>query len=191
MEQLKEKLKSLIADLQAQFARMTDRERRLVAIAGTAFGVFVFFVLLITFSTTANGYRKRTQEKMAKLERIQTLAASYREAQLQRSEVEQLLSQGNELRLISFIQERGEAAGLEIPTLNPKGDVPMGEDGRIIESAVEVTMTDIQLNRLLLFLQSVESGPGIIKVKFLRLEPRVAQGTLTAWATVSAYKLKP
>jgi general secretion pathway protein M len=190
MEELKETIKGWIADAQAQLARLTERERRLVAITAAAFGVFIFFIVLVTFSTTANGYRKRTAEKMVKLEKIQTLAASYRDAQAERSEVEQQLTRGGELRLMSYVQERGDAAGLEIPTLNPKGDVPLGEDGKIIESAVEVTMTDIQLNRLLTFLQSVEQGPGIIKVKYLRLEPRVASETLTAWTTVASYKLK-
>jgi general secretion pathway protein M len=53
-----------------------------------------------------------------------------------------------------------------------------------------VTLTDVKLNRLVDFLQAVEAGPGIVKVKYLRLEPRPAQETVTAWLTVATYKLK-
>ena len=91
--------------------------------------------------------------------------------------------------LISFIEEKGERAGMKIPAMNPKGEVPLG-DGRILESSVELTLTDISLRSLYDFLTSVEEGPGIVKVKFLRLEPRPDNQTLTAWATIATYRLK-
>jgi general secretion pathway protein M len=189
MEAFKERLKTLIADAQAWFARLTQRERRLVMLAGGAFTAFMLFVLLFSFASSAAGYRRRTQDKLAKLAQIQALAITFREAQTARQAVEDQLRRSSEVRLMTYVQEKGEAAGLDIPTLNPKGDVPIG-DGQIIESSVEVTMTDIQMNRLLQFLQQVEMGQGMVKVKFLRLEPRAQTQTLTAWATVAAYKLK-
>ena len=64
------------------------------------------------------------------------------------------------------------------------------EGSKIVESAVELTLTDVKLNRLVDFLTAVEAGPGIVKVKYLRLEPRPAQETVTAWLTVATYKLK-
>jgi general secretion pathway protein M len=55
---------------------------------------------------------------------------------------------------------------------------------------VELTFTDVDLRKLYDFLTSVESGPGVVKVKSLRLEPRSASETLTAWTTVATYKMK-
>ena len=55
---------------------------------------------------------------------------------------------------------------------------------------MELTLTDVQLTKLVDFLCSVEQGPGVVRVKFLRIEPRTKDGMLTAWTTVAAYRLK-
>ena len=36
----------------------------------------------------------------------------------------------------------------------------------------------------------VEAGPGLVRVKYLRIEPRLKDETLTAWVTVATYHLK-
>jgi general secretion pathway protein M len=66
--------------------------------------------------------------------------------------------------------------------------VPVG-DGKIVESSVELTLTDVTLGKLVDFLQSVERGPGVVKVKYLRIEPRPSDQLLTAWTTIATYKL--
>jgi general secretion pathway protein M len=182
------KLRELFAPLQTWFERLSDRERKLVALAGSAVLVFVLFVILFSFANSAAGYRKRTQDKLAKLQEVQTLAASYREAQSERQAVEQQLT-GNNVRLISYIEDKATAAGLTVPNMSPKGDVGIG-DGKIIESSVEVTFTDVDLRKLTDFLRTVESGPGVVKVKYLRIEPRPASDTLAAWTTVATYRMK-
>ncbi|MBI3185219.1 MAG: type II secretion system protein M [Myxococcales bacterium] len=183
-----EKLRTLISDAQASFARLTERERRLVGIAALAVVGFVVFLIAFSFSSSADAYRRRTQDKLSKLGEVQALAASYRDAEQQRQGVERQLGASN-IRLISYVEEKGTAAGLDIPTINPKADVTLG-DGKIVESAVELTLTDISLGRLVDFLSLVEAGPGVVKVKNLRVEPRVASETLTAWVTIATYRLK-
>ena len=183
-----EKLKALFADAQAWFSRLTARERRLVGFAGVALTCFVVFLILWSFSTSASDYRRRTTDKLGKLAEVQALAASYREAEQVRQGVERQLTASN-IRLISYLEEKGTAAGLDIPTMNPKSDVALG-DGKIIESAVELTLTDISLGKLVDFLSAVETGPGVVKVKYLRVEPRTANETLTAWVTIATYRMK-
>lgn len=183
-----EQLKALIADAQSRFSRLTSREQRLVGLAGSAAVVFVLFLIFISFTTTAATHRRRTADNLAKLAQVQALAASFRDAEQKRQTVERELSASN-VRLISYLEEKGTAAGLDIPTLNPKGDVGIG-DGKIVESAVELTLTDIPINKLVDFLGHVEAGPGVVKVKNLRVEPRVASETLTAWVTIATYHLK-
>ncbi len=184
-----EQLKALLSELQARFQGLTARERRLVLMAGSAVGVFVLFLILFSFSASAAGYRRRTEEKLLKLRDVQTLAASYRESEQNRQVMERQLA-SSKVSLISYLEEKGTAAGLSIPAINPKPDAPIG-DGRIIESAVELTLTDISINRLVDFLTSVELGPGVVKVKYLRVEPRVKNETLTAWTTIATYHMKP
>lgn len=181
-------LRELLTQLQTWFERLSGRERRMVGIAGGALLVFVVFITLLSFSNSANSYRRRTADKLAKLQQVQTLAASYREAQQARQAVEQQLTAQN-IRLITYIEEKATASGLEVPTMTPKGDVGIG-DGNIMESTVELTLTDVDLREFTDFLQAVEQGPGVVKVKYLRVEPRPASNTLTAWVAVATYRMK-
>jgi len=181
--------KALYADIQTWFSRLTQRERLMVGGASLALGVFVLFLVLVSFSSTAEATRRRIKDKTAKLAEVQQLAASYGQAEMQRQAVERQLT-GNNVRLISFLTEKATASRLEIPSMTPKADVPVG-DGKILESVVEMTLTDIPLGKLVDFLGSVEQAQGVVKVKFLRIEPRVSNETLTAWVTVATYKMKP
>lgn len=183
-----EKIRGLLNDARAWFDRLTTRERQMVLGTGGAVLAFVLFIILFSFSNSANNYRKRTDQKMAKLREVQALAASYREAAQERQVVEQQLT-GSNVRLMSYIEEKATQAGLTVPNMTPKNDVGIG-DGQIVESSVELTFTDVDLRKLHDFLSMVESGPGVVKVKSLRLEPRDATDTLTAWTTVSTYKMK-
>jgi general secretion pathway protein M len=177
-----------LSDLQTWFQRLTPRERRLVAIASSAFAAFVLFSVLISFSTSAAGYRRRTEEKLNKLKEVQTLAASYREAEQNRQTMERQLTT-NKLSLMSYLEEKATGSGVSIPSMNQKPDASIA-DGKIVESSVDITLQDITVNRMVEFLSAVERGPGVVKVKNLRVEPRTKEQTLTVWATVATYRLK-
>lgn len=180
--------RQLLNDLRVRFEQLSAREKRLVMAAGGALLLFILFITVISFSNSANTHRRRTQEKLAKLQQVQQLAASYNQATAARNAIEQQLT-SSDVRLLSYISDKATAAGLDAPNMTPKGDVGIG-DGKIMESTMELTFTDVDLRKLTDFLRSVESGPGIVRVKYLRIEPRPASQTLTAWATVATYKLK-
>lgn len=181
-------MQKLIAQLQATFATLSSREKLMVAGAGAAVAAFIVFLVTWNFSTTADSIRKRTQTKLARLEEVHDLASSYREAKGVQEAMEQRLAQSN-IRLISYLEDKGNKAGLTITTINPKADQTL-EGDKIVESAAEFTLTDVPLNRLVDFLASVEAGPGVVKVRYLRIEPRLKEETLTAWVTVATYHLK-
>lgn len=178
----------LFAPAQTWFASLSARERRLVAACAGAVLVFIVFITFVGFANSARSAEKRTLENLDKLQNVQALAASFRQAESQRQAVEANLRR-SDVKLITYLEEKGTAAGLEIPTMNPKGDVPIG-DGKIVESSVELTLTDVPLTKLIEFLNSVEQGPGVVKVKYLRIEPRPANETLTAWTTIATYRMK-
>jgi general secretion pathway protein M len=183
-----EQLKAQLANLQGKYQALNAREKRLVLVASAALVAFVLFVVMLSFSSSAAGYRRRIESKGLKLKEAQALADSYQEADRSRRDLERELSQ-NQVQLISYLEEKGAAAGLDIPTLNPKGDIALA-DGQIIESSVELTLTDVPVQKFHAFLSNVERGPGVVKVKYLRLEPRPANQTLTAWATIATYRSK-
>ncbi len=180
--------RQLLNDLRARFDQLSSREKRLVMAAGGAALLFILFITFISFSNSADTHRRRTAEKLAKLQEVQQLAASYNQATAARNAIEQQLT-STDVRLLSYISDKASAAGLDAPNMTPKGEVGIG-DGKIMESSMELTFTDVDLRKLTDFLRSVENGPGIVKVKYLRIEPRPATDTLTAWATVATYKLK-
>ena len=64
-------LRQLINNLQNSFATLSSRERRLVMVAGVALSVFVVFLVTWNFSSSAEAIRKRTQNKIARLEEVQ------------------------------------------------------------------------------------------------------------------------
>lgn len=181
-------MQKLIAQLQATFATLSSREKMMVGGAGVAVAIFIVFLVTWNFSTTADAIRKRTQTKIARLEQVNDLAATYRDAKAVQDAMEQRLAQSN-IRLISYLEDKGNKAGLSITTINPKADVVLDGE-KIVEAAAEFTLTDVPLNRLVDFLASVEAGPGVVKVKYLRIEPRLKEETLTAWVTVATYHLK-
>ncbi len=183
-----EKLKALLSDVQAWFSRLTLRERRLVGFAGAAMAVFVVFIVAYSFSSAAGDARRRIASKMTDLNEVQTLAASYRESEQARQAVERQLSASN-IQLISYLTDKGTAAGLDIPTMNPRADVTLN-DGKIIESGVELNLSDVTLGKLVDFLSTVEQGAGVVKVKNLLVEPRATNQTLNARVTIVTYHLK-
>jgi general secretion pathway protein M len=181
------RLKEMMTEGWGWYQARPDRERRLLAVAAGAVLAFVLFITFFSFSTTASSIQRRTDAKLTKLKEAELLAASYSQAQREREQVESQLGRSN-ISLITYVTDKAQATGLEIPTINPKPDVPVG-DGKIVESAVELTLTDVSLPKLVQFLQSVERGPGVVKVTYLRIEPRPSDEVLTAWTTISTYKL--
>lgn len=188
MNQLKALLADAQANLQTYLSRLTERERQLLGAGGAAGSLLVLLLVLVTFSSSATSYLKRTDSKLRQLDEVHALAATFRESEAQRQAEEQQLSNSN-IRLVSYLEERGNQSGLSIPTMQSKADAPLGE-GHIVESAVELTLTDISLGKLVDFLGKVEAGPGVVKVKYLRIEPRPANENLTAWVTIATYRLK-
>ncbi|MEW6434049.1 MAG: type II secretion system protein GspM [Myxococcota bacterium] len=178
----------LQATLQTSLATLSARERRMVTFAAVAVAVFLVFIITFTFGSKADSIRRRTAEKIAKLEEVQTVAGGYGQARAAQEAMERQLAASN-VRLISYLEEKAQKTGIELPTINPKADVQL-EGTKIVESAVEVTLTDVKLNRLVEFLTLVEAGPGIVKVRYMRLEPRVSNESITAWLTIATYHLK-
>ncbi len=180
-------IKQALAQLQARFAALTGREQKLVLALIPVFIAVVLFVLIFSFNNSANTIRKRTENKLQQLNAARELAGNFSQAEGKRRAAEQLLSQGN-VRLISALEQKAQQNGLQIPSMTPRGETPLG-DGRILETRVDLTLADVSVRQTVDFLSSVERGPGVVKVTYLRLEPRPAQENLTATVNVSAYRL--
>ena len=126
-----EQLRGLLNDARAWFERLSTRERRMVLATGGAVLAFVLFLILYSFSNSANAYRKRTQQHLTQLREVQDLAANYQEAKREREAVEQQLA-ANTVRLVSYIEDKATVSGLTVPNMTPRPDVtsPTGRSSR-------------------------------------------------------------
>ena len=88
-----ETIRQLLNNLQSSFATLSSREKKMVGFGSVAFGVFVLFLVIFNFSNTASTIRGRTQGKLARLQEVQDLAATYREAKGAQEAMEQILQQ--------------------------------------------------------------------------------------------------
>lgn len=184
------RLRAFAESVSARFTALSRREQRLVLAAAAAVAVFVLFLVGWSFSTQATSIRNRTASKAKSLAEIQAIAATYRQTETTRTELERRLRE-NAIHLASYLDELGKKSGLDIPTVDPKPDNVL-EGNRVIERTVELTIKDAPLNRLADFLAGIEQGQDFVKVTYVRLEPRKDNGkeSVMAWLRVASYHLK-
>ena len=150
--------------------------------------VFILFLIMLSLldaaPTRSASAPSRSWRKLAR--GAGSWRASYREAEASAQDAWSSSSRRSNIRLISYLEEKGNKAGLDDAQHQPQGRRPLDGD-KIVESAVELTLTDVSCNRLVDFLARSRPGPGVVKVKYLRLEPRPRDETLTAWVTIATY----
>ncbi len=138
-------MKELIARLQSSFATLSQRERRMVSLAGAAISVFVLFMVVHSVLDEGRLDPRAHLQKLRKLDEVQTLALGFRETEAKRLAIETQLKQSN-IRLITYLEDKAGKTGIELPSINLKVDVTLDGD-QIVESAVELALTDVNFGR--------------------------------------------
>jgi len=182
-----DRLRKLRADVDAFLARLSPRERAMVTAAGLA--VVAFAVLLVStgVSRAVTAREERIGGKTRVLSQVGKLAQGYRAAQAERSAVEARL-RAPAPPLMSFISQTGQRLGIEVNDLRP--GTPGATEG-ITEESVEVNLARIDLPRLARLLEGLERGPGVVKVRRLRVSARNDDPTLVdVTLMVATYQLK-
>ena len=185
---LLDQLKKVWERAEEAFDVLSVRERRMLILAILALVGFLLFIATLRISRTESAIQARTSAKLRALEEIRGLAATYKDRRAAQVSVEAALA-GSKIRLLSFLDEQATRAGLSLQTQNPRPEMPVPGTS-IVESGVEITLTDVKLNRLVDFLNSITLSSNFVRVKYLRVEAHPENGTVTAWVTISAYSLK-
>ena len=183
-----ERLKQLRAELEARFTRLSPRERVLVGAAAAA--VIIFFSSLVAagMGAAVRAREARIVEKTKVLGQVGQLAGSYRRVQMERSALEARL-RGQQVQLMSHVSQVGAGLGVEVTDLRPTG-APTDLDG-VTEESVEVNLVRIELGKLARLIQGLERGPGMVKVRRLRIATRTDDPKLVdATVVVATYQLK-
>jgi general secretion pathway protein M len=163
-----DKLRALIADAQAWLAAATPRERRLLAMAAGGISLFIVFVFWASFSSAIRRAQASLEEKQQDFEKISRLAAGYSAQEQERQLMEARLRQ-TPPALMSFVDGTAKADGVDVGGMSDRGVVAGGQNGRPREQSVEVNLTKVPLDKLLRLVFDLEHGPGVVKVRRLRV----------------------
>ncbi len=181
--------RKLQADLEAFFARLSQRERVMVTAAAVAVAAFLVFLVSHGISRSIRTREARIQEKTRVLSQVGKLAQGWRAAQAERAELEQRL-RGKSLPLMTFLSQTGSRLGIEVNDLRPSA-APTDAAGGVVEESVEVSVAKIDLPRLARLLEELERGPGVVKVRRVQVRTRTDDpAAVDVSLLVATYQLK-
>src|SRR5512136_3426898 len=163
-----EPLRRIRAQVEAFLSRLSPRERVMVSAAAVAVAAFVLFLATTGISRSLSARESRIAQKTQMLSQLGKLTAGYRQAQAERQALEARLK-GPPLQLMSFVSQTGAQAGVEVNDLRP--GTPSTSEG-LTEESVEVNLARIDLPRLARLVDALERGPGVVKVRRLRVATR-------------------
>jgi len=163
-----ERLRKIQASVEAFLGRLSPRERVMVSSAAAAVVLFVFFLVVTGVSRSVGAREKRIETKTEMLSQIGKLTRGYRQAQAERQSLEARLK-GPPIQLMSFVSQTGAQSGVEVNDLRP--GTPSTADG-LTEESVEVNLARIDMARLARLVDALERGPGVVKVRRIRISTR-------------------
>ena len=181
---------SPLDDVRGYLNSLSQRDRQLLTLLAVALSLFAIFLAGTGFARAASKRRARIDTKQKQLQEVAQLTAGYRQAESQRQDVERKLKTSAVHNLFSYIEDLGKKDGLDIGSMNDKGQTAVSTtEPKIMQSSVEVTLTHVPLDKLTKFLNDVENNPGMVRVTRLQVRPREDDAVLDAWFTVSTYFL--
>jgi general secretion pathway protein M len=163
-----ETLRRFRASLEAFTSRLSPRERVMVSAAVAAVAAFFLFLVITGVTRSISAREQRIQGKTDMLSQIGKLTRGYRQAQAERQSLDARLK-GPPVQLMSFVSQTGAQSGVEVNDLRP--GTPSTADG-LTEESVEVNLARIDLPRLARLVEALERGPGVVKVRKIRIATR-------------------
>lgn len=163
-----DRIRALLADLQAWLAAASPREKRLLAMASG--GVLLFIVLIgwASFSSAINKAQITLEEKHDDFDKISRLAAGYGAQEQERQLLEARLRQSPPA-LMSFVDSAAKNDGVDVGGMSDRGVISGGQSGKPKETSVEVNLGKVSLDKLIKLLADIEHQPGVVRVRRLRL----------------------
>lgn len=182
-----ERLKAFLSDIGRYLTALTPRERLFLGAGGGALALFVVLVSALAFSRAIHKREEIIEERTTYMQQIGALSKNFRAQESERQELERRL-QGQNVRLFSYMEELARRKSVTIGDMADRGVT--GGDDKIKETSVEVNMPRISLAKLAEFLNEIEKGPSIIKVKKLRVRGRYdTKEELDVSLTVATYHM--
>ncbi len=187
MSELKDKLAAQYRAAHLAFARLTERERLLVLAAGAFVVVLLLSVTGLLVTSAIGAAEHRVRVKTDQLTQLLTLQGEYRAREAERRARLRELGRTN-VRLVSLVEDIARQCGVVIGQLRPEDSAPNAEG--IVESRVELRATNVSADRLESFLSRLETAPGLLVIRRLKLSRPFRKDAADVELTATTYRLK-
>lgn len=177
----------ILEPINAQLERLNERERVLVVGGGAGAILLIFTIVGVLISNAIGAAERRVILKTAQLAEVIQLEGEYKARERERQAKLRELERSN-VRLIAVVEDAARTAGIEIGQIRPEEGEP-NEEG-VVESTVDLRASDLSVDRLQKFLETVENTPGLVVVRRLQVSKPYRRDTLNIELTVSTYKVK-
>jgi len=178
---------STIDRARESWSSLSLRERRMLSLLFAAFVVTVVAMGFGSMRKDIASRQARIAEKQMQIQKVAVLASGYREAELARSRMESRI-RGTPVRLFSYLEDISRRQSLALGDMQDRGTDAAGEG--IERSTVELSFAQIELRKLVEFLNEIEKSPHLVKVEKLRVRHRNDNpDLLDVNLTVSTYQL--
>lgn len=181
-------MKARINAITSGFERLSGREQVMVL-----FLIVAFLGMVIGFSgfLVSRDLKMRKKRIAAKLEQLKSVAELRGDYQRRLGDQQRLaaeVKQNQGMRILSYLEDLAKKSNVDLGNASERPGAPTGSD-QVREEAAEVAITNVSLDRLYKFLEQIETGNPLVKVRALKIKTRFdKKDMLDASITVGTYK---
>ncbi len=161
-----------LTNLPQLFARLSEREKRLVLITSVVAVVLIGFLGVTAVNAAVESRGKRVAMRQDELAQLDVLRDRYRDAEdAEKKSAGQIRS--NTQSLFSVVQKAATEVGLPVPDLQERR-TPVKDSTDIQEVSVDVNVKEISVDKLTTLLEKIEGkrSDGVVKVTKLKVKTR-------------------
>lgn len=164
-------MKQVMENISAAFDRLSAREQILV---------FVMILALLAMFFGFGGYliqrdlarrEVRIEAKIGKLREVAALRSDYRRRLAEQERLAAEVRRNAETRILSYLESLSQKAGIELANVRGRRGEATGSD-LVTEDAAEVEIRNVSIDRLDAFLDAIEDGNRLVKVRRLKIRTR-------------------
>lgn len=187
MNELGDKLRRNMDAARAAFKRLTQREQLIVLGGAAAMGLVLLITVGLLVASAIDKAEHRVRVKTDQLAQVLALQGEYKTRELQRQARLRELGR-SQTRLVSLVEEAARQSGVEIGQLRPEDKEPNAEG--IVESQVDLRATSLSADRLQEFLSRLETAPGVVIIRRLKVTRPFRRDTVDVELTITTYRAK-
>lgn len=175
--------------LGAAFARMSDRERKLVMLTATVAVLLLIAGLGWSLSSSTTRREKGIASRKEEIAQLEALRGEYEAATARQKAAESRIKQAASTSLFTLMQKAASEVGLSLSDLNERR-IP-AKDSDLTEVTVDVNLKEISIDKLVTLLEKIEgrTSAGVVKVTKLKARTRLdSPDMLEVGLTVSTWR---